>query len=113
MKAPDPSAAELAAMELYIDKFLNPIAEPVRKARCHPFILAQAKKTQARRHVFTDASGVERERMPMGVISASYFLRAGKVWPMTILDILYRRGPSTSAAGPPPSAGIPPAGSGR
>lgn len=108
MKAPAPTAAELAAMERSIDKFLNPIAEPVRKARCHPFILAQAKKTQARRHVFTDAFGVERERMPMGVICASYFLLAGKVWPMTILDILYRGDPSTIASsgnGPPPHPG--------
>ena len=88
--------------EILIDKYLNPIAEPVRLSRCPALIRELGRATQAKRHLFTDAAGARRERMPMGVIAASYFLRAGNVLPTAIIDILYRNDPSISCAGPPP-----------
>ena len=79
-----------------IDKYLNPIAEPSRLRTCPALIRDMACETQRKRHVFVGAEGERRERMPMAVIAASYFLRTGNVIPTTILDIVYRDGPSTT-----------------
>lgn len=88
-----------------LEKYVNPITEPSRLPTCPPLIREMGRVTHAGRYVFTDAAGVRRERMPMGVIAASYFLRAGNVLPTAILDIVYRGDPSTSCAGHPPRTG--------
>lgn len=91
-----------------LDKYFHPIAEPVRGTRCSPLIRELARTSHAKRHAFTHASGERRVRMPIAVIAASYFMRAGNVLPTTIGDTLYREGPSTIASpgnGPPPRSG--------
>lgn len=85
-----------------VERHRNPIAEPSRLRTCPPLIRELGRASQRKRHVFTDAAGVRRERMPMGVIAASYFLRAGNVLPTDILDIVYREAPPISCVGPPP-----------
>ena len=90
-----------------IDKYCNAIAEPSRLAGCPPVIRELARASQGKRHVFTDAAGERRERMPIGVIAFSYFLRVGAGAPGAILALLDRVGPSTIASsgnGPPPRA---------
>ena len=82
-----------------IDKYLNPIAEPSRLRTCPALIRDMACETQRKRHVFVGAEGERRERMPMAVIAASYFLRTGNVIPTTILDIVYRDDASTASSG--------------
>ena len=90
-----------SAAEQYIDKYVNAIAEPSLEARRDPRILARSKATQSARHRYTDAYGFGRERMPMGVIVASYFLRAGKVCSTSIGEIVVREPPASGAgAGP-------------
>ena len=79
-----------------IDKYLNPIADPSRLRTCPALIRDMACETQRKRHVFVGAAGEQRERLPMAVIAASYFVRTGNVIPTTILDIVYRDDPSTT-----------------
>ena len=90
---------------MVIDTYRNAIAEPARLAACPPLIRALGQASRRAREVVVDAAGVRRERMPIGVIVSSYFLRAGHVLPTTILDVVYRNGPSTIASlgdGPQP-----------
>ncbi len=82
-----------------IDKYLNPIADPSRLPACPAPIRAMAQETHAKRHVFVGAAGEQRERLPMAVITASYFVRTGNVIPTTILDIVYRDDASTASSG--------------
>ena len=88
-----------------IDKYCHAIAEPSRLAGCPPLIRELARASQGKRHVFTDAAGEQRERMPIRVIAFSYFLRAGHWAPGATLALLDRAGPSAGRAGPQPFAG--------
>lgn len=72
------------------DELLAAIGEPVRLAACPPVIRALTRASQAQRVSFVGAAGERRTRMPMAVIAASFFLRAGHVLPTAMLDILYR-----------------------
>ena len=87
---------------MVIEKYRNAISGPSRLSACPPLIRDAGRAAQRVRHVVIDEAGTSRERMPMGVILFSYFIRAGGVRSYSILDILDHSCPSTSSAGPTP-----------
>ena len=89
-----------ARADRMIEKYMNPIAEPSRWGTGPAFMHELAKARHGKRHAYTDAAGSRRVRMPMEVILTSHFLRAGKVLPTVMLDIVDRDERPAPAAGP-------------
>ena len=96
------SGSGSARLDAVIGRMSAAIDEPALLRRCPAVLRTLALNTQRRRVGFTGALGERRERMPMGVIAAAYYLRIGHVTETDVMAVAYRALPPIDETDPPP-----------